>query len=167
MAGRHQGARGAQPESRVPGEREPERPRGIRVLPPDAPLRPDLLGAWLVTHIVSACPLEAEGLALEARVGEVYVYRNTYAPEASLTWDGPNRVTVTLRASYAGPLYAVASGHWRDAPDDAPGLPGPLNGAASTWTFAYDPSEVWRALGVGAALVTLAALILWGAGRHA
>ncbi len=133
----------------------------------DAPLRPDLLGAWLVTHVVSACPLGAEGLALEARIGEVYVYRNTYAPEASLTWDGPNRATVTLRAPYAGPLYAVANGHWRDAPDDAPGLPGPLDGATNTWTFAYDPSEVWRALGVGAALVALGGLMLWGAGRHA
>jgi len=133
----------------------------------DAPLRADLLGAWLVTHVVSACPLEAEGLALEARIGEVYVYRNTYAPQATLAWDGPNRVTVTLGAPYAGPLYAVANGRWRDAPDDAPGLPGPLDGTTNTWTFAYDPSEVWLALGIGAALVALGGLILWGAERHA
>ena len=132
----------------------------------DAPLRADLLGAWLVTHVVAACPLETEGLALEARIGEVYVYRNRYAPDARLIWDGPNRVTVTLRAPYAGPLYAVANGRWRAAPDDAPGLPGPLDGATNTWTFAYDPSEVWLVLGVGAALIALGGLALWGAGRH-
>ena len=57
------------------------------------------------------------------------------------------RATVTLRA-LRGAAHAVANGHWRDAPDDAPGLPGPLDGATNTWTFAYDPSEVWRALGV-------------------
>ncbi|MEW6577633.1 MAG: hypothetical protein AB1435_00400, partial [Chloroflexota bacterium] len=104
----------------------------------DAPLRADLLGAWLVTHVVAACPLAVEGLILEAQVGDAYIYRNTYAPDADLTWDGPNRVTVTLRAPYARPLYAVANGRWRGAPDDPPGLPGPLDGATSTWTFAYD-----------------------------
>ncbi len=133
----------------------------------DAPLRPDLLGAWLVTHVVSACPLSADGLTLETRIGEVNVYRNAYAPQVTLDWDGPNRVTVTLRAPYTGPLYAVARGRWRDAPDDAPGLPGPLDGATNTWTFAYDPTEVWLALGVGAVLVALGGLLLWGAERHA
>ncbi|MCL4237316.1 MAG: hypothetical protein KJ047_03615 [Anaerolineae bacterium] len=133
----------------------------------DAPLRPDLLGAWLVTHVVAACSLEAEGLALEARIGEVYVYRNAYAPDARLTWDGPNRVTVTLGAPSAGPLYAVANGRWRAAPGDTPGLPGPLDGATDTWSFVYDPSEVWLALGIGAALVALGGLVLWGGERHA
>jgi hypothetical protein len=133
----------------------------------DAPLRADLLGAWLVTHVVAACPLAAEGLLLEARIGEVYVYRNRYAPEASLAWDGPNRVTVTLGAPYAGPLYAVANGHWRDAPDDTPGLPGSLDGTTASWRFAYDLSEVWLALAVGAALVALGGLILWRAERYA
>ncbi len=133
----------------------------------DAPLRPDLLGAWLVTHVVAACPLAADGLILEARIGEVYVYRNSYAPDARLAWDGPNRVTVTLRAPYAGPLYAIANGRWRATPDDPPGLPGPLDGTTSTWTFTYDPSEVWLTLGVGAALIALGGLILWRAERHA
>ncbi|MBP8974436.1 MAG: hypothetical protein KBH93_11220 [Anaerolineae bacterium] len=148
------------------GEEQTE-PETLATVNCDAPLRADLLGAWLVTHVVSACPLSADGLILEARIGEVYVYRNTYAPQATLAWDGPNRVTVTLGAPYAGPLYAVANGRWRDAPDDAPGLPGPLDGTTSTWTFAYDPSEVWLALGIGAALVALGGLILWGAERHA
>ena len=148
------------------GEDQTE-PETLATVNCDAPLRPDLLGAWLVTHVVAACPLEAEGLALEARIGEVYVYRNTYAPDAGLAWDGPNRVTVTLRAPTAGPLYAVANGRWRDAPDDPPGLPGPLDGTTNTWTFAYDPSEVWLALIAGAALVALGGLVLWRSGRHA
>lgn len=132
-----------------------------------APIRPDLLGAWLVTHVVSACPLSADGLTLETRIGEVYVYRNAYAPAVTLDWDGPNRVTVRLNEPYAGPLYAVANGRWRDAPDDPPGLPGPLAGTQSEWTFTYDPSEVWLGLVIGAALVALGALALWGGARHA
>ncbi|MCZ7540485.1 MAG: hypothetical protein M5U29_11345 [Anaerolineae bacterium] len=148
------------------GEEQTE-PETLATVNCDAPLRPDLLGAWLVTHVVAACPLEAEGLVLEARIGEVFVYRNTYAPDAGLAWDGPNRVTVTLRAPTAGPLYAVANGRWRAAPDDTPGLPGPLDGTTNTWTFAYDPSEVWLALIAGAFLAALGGLILWRSGRHA
>ena len=132
-----------------------------------APIRPDLLGAWLVTHVVSACPLSADGLTLETQIGGVYVYRNSYAPRVTLDWDGPNRVTVRLDAPYAGPLYAVAKGRWRNAPDDRPGLPGVLDGARSEWTFAYDPSEVWLGLATGAALVALGALTLWGGIRRA
>ena len=132
-----------------------------------APIRPDLLGAWLVTHVVSACPLSADGLTLETQIGGVYVYRNSYAPRVTLDWDGPNRVTVRLDAPYAGPLYAVAKGRWRNAPDDRPGLPGVLDGARSEWTFAYDPSEVWLGLATGAALVALGALALWEGSRRA
>ncbi len=133
----------------------------------DAPLRPDVLGAWLVTHVVAACPLSAEGLVLETQIGNAYVYRNTYAPDVTLDWDGPNRVTVRLNEPYSGPLYAIANGRWRDAPGDLPGLPGPLDGTRSEWTFAYDPGEVWLALGAGAALIVLGVLLLWGAARHA
>lgn len=131
-----------------------------------APVRPDLLGAWLVTHVVAACPLSADGLTLETRIGEVYVYRNAYAPQATLDWDGPNRVTVRLDEPYSGPLYAVANGRWRDMPDDPPGLPGPLDGTQSEWMFTYDLSEVWLGLAVGAALVALGMLALWGGARH-
>lgn len=133
----------------------------------DAPIRPAVLGTWLVTHVVTACPLSAEGLVLETLIGDVYVYRNTWAPAVTLDWEGPNHVTVRLNEPYSGPLYAVARGRWRNAPDDLPGLPGPLDGTQSEWTFTYDRSEVWEALAVSVTLVALATWLLRSATRHA
>jgi len=151
----------------VPDDEEQTEQETLATANCDAPLRADLLGAWLVTHVVAACPLRAEGLTLETQIGDVYVYRNDYAPQAALDWDGPNRVTARLNAPYSGPLYAVARGRWRDAPDDLPGLPGPQDGTQREWTFTYDTSEVWLGLVVGAVLLALGALTLWGGTRHA
>lgn len=150
----------------VPEDKEQTEQETLATANCHAPIRPDLLGAWLVTHVVAACPLSADGLTLETRIGEVYVYRNIYAPRVMLDWDGPNRVTVRLDEPYSGPLYAVANGRWRDVPDDPPGLPGLLDGTQSEWTFTYDPSEVWLGLVVGAALIALGVLALWGGSRH-
>ncbi len=151
----------------VPDDEEQNEQETLATANCDAPLRADRLGAWLVTHVVAACPLSADGLTLETQIGDVYVYRNHYAPQVALAWDGPNRVTVRLDAPYSGPLYAVAKGRWRDAPDDLPGLPGPLAGAQREWTFTYDSSEVWLGLAAGAILLALGALTLWGGTHHA
>ncbi|MGQ9850535.1 MAG: hypothetical protein ACUVSU_10860 [Aggregatilineaceae bacterium] len=150
----------------VPEDKEQTEQETLATANCHAPIRPDLLGAWLVTHVVAACPLSADGLTLETQIGGVYVYRNSYAPQVTLDWDGPNRVTVRLDEPYSGPLYAVANGRWRDVPDDPPGLPGLLDGTQSEWTFTYDPSEVWLGLVIGAALVALGMLALWGESRH-
>jgi hypothetical protein len=129
----------------------------------DAAINPRLLGQWLVSHVVSAFEINAEGLMLEARIGDVYVYRNAFAPDASLTWHGPNRVTARVSRPYSGILYAVAGGRWKDEPGDgaAPGLPGAVDGSAQTWSFVYDTSEVWIGLLVSGALIGLAALGWW------
>ncbi len=150
----------------VPEDEEQTEQETLATANCDAPIRPDVLGTWLVTHVVAACPLSAAGLVLETQIGDVYVYRNTYAPDVTLTWDEPNRVTVRLNEPYPGPLYAIAKGRWRNAPDDLPGLPGPLDGTRSEWTFAYDPGEVWLALGAGVALSALGVLLLWGATHY-
>ncbi|MBN2303160.1 MAG: hypothetical protein JXQ72_01705 [Anaerolineae bacterium] len=133
----------------------------------DAPIQPDLLGQWLVTHVVSAFPIQADGLALETRIGDVTVYRNTTAPDVTLTWDGPNRVTVQLNESYTGTLYAIAGGRWQDHVDDSPGLPGPVDGSAQRWAFEYSASEVWIGLLAAGVLIALAGSVWWGSIRRA
>jgi len=129
----------------------------------EAAINPRLLGQWLVSHVVSAFEIDADGLALETRIGDVYVYRNTFAPEAGLTWHGPNRVTVRVSRPYTGTLYAVAGGRWKDARGvgESPGLPGAVDGPTQMWSFVYDTSEVWISLLVSGLLVGLAALE-WG-----
>lgn len=132
----------------------------------DAPIDPALLGQWLVTHVVAAYPIEAEGLVLAAQIGDVYVYRNTLAPDAALAWDGPNQATIRAAAPFTGTLYAVANGRWRAAGGDAPGLPGLVDAPAQEWTYCYDPSEVWIGLAAGGGLCA-AALAGWWVVRHA
>jgi hypothetical protein len=129
----------------------------------DAAINPKLLGQWLVSHVVSAFQIDADGLVWEARIGDVYVYRNTFAPDASLAWHGPNRVTVRVSRPYAGVLYAVAGGRWKTEPDSAesPGLPGAVDGSTQTWSFAYDGAEVWIGLLVSGTLIGLAVLGGW------
>ena len=132
-----------------------------------APIQPELLGQWLVTHIVSAFEIEAEGLEFDAQVGDVYIYRNTFAPDVTLDWDGPNRVVVRAAESVQGPLYAVASGRWQERPaDDPPGLPGLIEGSTQEWTFGYDGSEVWISIIAAGILIALAVGFWWGAMRE-
>ncbi|HVO68898.1 MAG TPA: hypothetical protein VMT24_02565, partial [Aggregatilineaceae bacterium] len=128
----------------------------------DAAINPRLLGQWLVSHVVSAFEIDANGLVLEARIGDVYVYRNVFAPDADLSWHGPNRVTVRVSRPYTGTLYAVAGGRWKDERGEGlPGLPGAVDGSTQTWSFVYDTSEVWIGLLVSGALVGLATLGWW------
>lgn len=129
----------------------------------DAPLRPDLLAQWRVSHVLAAFPLDVPGLVLDAQIGDVFVYRNALLPESRVQWDGPNRVTVQVPAGFEGPLYAVANGRWQDAPAQAvmPGLPGPVEEAPHTWTYTYDPAEIRYGLMTLAACVVLAALVGW------
>ncbi len=129
---------------------------------PDA----ERLGAWLVTHVVAAYPLDVEELSFIGQVGEVYVYRNEAAPAVTLNWNGPNRVTARLLDDTSGPLYAVAaSGLGGMGAADDLGLPGEVKPGAQSWTFAAEPDEI--ALGVGAGIVclALAGVALWGANR--
>jgi hypothetical protein len=133
----------------------------------DAPIQPELLGQWLVTHVVSAFEIEADGLELDTQIGDVYVYHNTFAPDVTLDWDGPNRVTVRTLEAAKGPLYAVANGRWKDQPaGNPPGLPGAIEGSAREWTFEYDTSEVWISVIAASLLIALAMGIWWGALRE-
>jgi hypothetical protein len=133
----------------------------------DAPIQPELLGRWVVTHVISAFEIEADGLELAAQMGDVYVYRNTFAPNVILDWHGPNRVTVHAAQSIEGPLYAVANGRWQDRPTgDPPGLPGAIEGSTRNWTFVYETSEVWYSVVAAGVFVALAAGIWWGAIRE-
>jgi hypothetical protein len=125
-----------------------------------APIDARLLGEWLVSHVVAAFEIDAPGLELAADIDGVYVYRNTFAPDVSLTWDGPNRVTVRSAQPYTGDLFAVARGRWR-AQTTAAGLPGPVDGAAQTWTFDYDPSEIWWSFLAAGLLIAAAGGVWW------
>lgn len=127
----------------------------------DAALSADALAQWHVSHVVAAFAIDAPGLQFDTQIGDVYVYRNTRLPDATVRWDGPNRVTVRLSPDADGPFYAFADGRWRDTPHvDSPGWPGSLDGAQRAWTFAYDPSEVWlSALVMG--LFGGAAVLVW------
>lgn len=128
----------------------------------DAAISADALAQWHVSHVVAAFAIDAPGLQLDTRIDDVYVYRNTRLPEATVRWDGPNRVTVRLSGDVEGPFYAVADGRWRDTPPgDSPGWPGSLDGAQREWTFAYDSSEVWLSVLVMALFGCAAALIWW------
>jgi hypothetical protein len=128
----------------------------------DARLRPDLLGQWLVSHVVSAYEMQADGLALDTRIGDVYIYRNIVVPDVELIWQGPNRVTIRTAQPVSGPLYAVARGRWKDQPDHPDtGLPGMTNGTIRQWNYTYDPAEVWISGLVGTGLMTLAAGVWW------
>lgn len=126
------------------------------------------LGAWLVTHVVAEYPLAAGGLTPVGRVGSTYIYRNDLAPRATLDWQGPNRVTVTLREAFEGPLYAVSAsalGGMGEAGDL--GLPGAIEPDARAWAFAAEPDEIMIGVVAAAGCLLLAALALWGAGRVA
>ncbi len=127
----------------------------LRLANRDAPLRADLLGQWAVSHVVARYPIAADGLVLSARVGDVFVYRNAYAPPMEMDWDGPNRVTVRVAEGWRGTLYALAGGRWQGAPADALGLPGAVDGKRTTWEYRYSASEVAWGLGIGALLSAL------------
>ena len=129
----------------------------------DAMIQPDLLGRWLVTHVVSAFPIEADGLVLDTQIDDAYIYRNAHAPNVTLQWDGPNRVTVHAAQPYQGTLYAVATGRWKDVDrdHDLPGLPGEVGQPAQTWTFEYDQSEVRLSALVAGVLIALAGVMWW------
>ncbi len=126
-----------------------------------APVNAEKLGQWLVSHVVSAFEINAPGLELKAHIEGVYVYRNTFAPDVSLAWDGPNRVTIQSQQLYTGDLYAVARGRWRDQPAASPGLPGPVDNASQTWTFEYDPSEIWWGFLAAGLLIAAAGGVRW------
>lgn len=122
------------------------------------------LGAWLVTHIVAEYPLAVDGLTLIEKIGSTYVYRNELAPGAALDWQGPNRVTVTLRNTFDEPLYAISAsglGGMGEASDL--GLPGVVEPGARLWMFAAEPDEIVIGAAAAAACLLLAALALWGA----
>ncbi|MBN1201594.1 MAG: hypothetical protein JXJ20_07040 [Anaerolineae bacterium] len=127
----------------------------------DAPISPALLGQWLVTHVLSAYEIEADGLELDTIINDVYIYRNACAPDITLDWDGPNRVTITAASTYTGSLYAVAAGRWHDHSGGSPGLPGTADGTRQTWTLRYDPSSIWTGLLIGSILVALASAGWW------
>jgi hypothetical protein len=119
------------------------------------------LGQWLVSHVASAFEINAPGLELDAHIGDVYLYRNTFAPDVSLAWDGPNRVTIHSEQPYTGDLYAIARGRWRDQTAASPGLPGPVDGSSQTWTFEYDPSEIWWSFLAAGLLIAAAGGVWW------
>lgn len=129
-----------------------------------APIRPDLLGEWLVTHVISAYPLDAAGLELIAEIAGVYVYHNSYAPDVTLAWDGPNRVTAIAGPRTSGTVYAVAAGRWQQSRAE-PGLPGTWPEQSATLRLTYSASEVFYGLGAGALLIALASLIGWRSAR--
>lgn len=137
----------------------------------DAVLQPDRLGEWLVTHVVAAFEIDADGLELaqivEVDGAPVYVYRNRGAVEASMVWNGPNRVTVTVPVGWAGKVYAVAPGRWRSAPDNGEGLPGVVDGMRHQWVLEYNPSELWWSLGVAGILLLAGMVVVWRMVRHA
>jgi hypothetical protein len=128
----------------------------------DAPIRPDLLAEWLVSHVVSAFEIDAAGLVFETQIGDVYVYRNTLLPEVRVTWENPNSLTVTIPPEFSGTVYAVANGRWQDAADDLPGLPGETS-AGTTYTAAYNSSEVVYGFAALIGLLVLASAIWWKA----
>lgn len=122
------------------------------------------LGAWLVTHVVAEYPLAVDGLTPVGRVGSAHIYRNDLAPRATLDWQGPNRVTVTLREAFGGPLYAVSASALGGMGETGDlGLPGMIEPGARTWTFAAEPDEIALGAAAAAAGLLLAALALWGA----
>jgi hypothetical protein len=127
----------------------------------DAPIDAEQLGQWLVSHVASAFEINAPGLELDAHIGDVYLYRNTFAPDVSLAWDGPNRVTIHSEQPYTGDLYAIARGRWRDQTAASPGLPGPVDGSSQTWTFEYDPSEIWWSFLAAGLLIAAAGGVWW------
>ncbi len=132
----------------------------------DAPIRPDLLGQWLVSHVVSAFPLDVDGLTLATQIADVYVYRNAYAPPVTLDWDGPNRVTVRASGPVSGPLYAVAAGRWEwRRPARGRVCPATRPARANAWTLHYSASEVWWSLLAGGVLLALAGAVWKGAIR--
>ncbi len=136
----------------------------------EAALRPDLLGQWMVTHIVSAFPIEAEGLdmlrEIEIQGEPVYLYRNRLAAAAQVIWDGPNTVTVTAPAGTTGPLFAAANARWKPAVDASQaGIPGEVSTAGGRWTFEYSRSELgWSAAITG--LLGLAGAAVWWSVRR-
>ncbi len=150
------------PAFEVTDDIEIESPEDIFTLAnQDAAIQPDLLAQWLVTHVVSAFEIDAPGLELDAQIGDVYVYRNTLAPDVALAWDGPNRVTIAANAAVSGPLYAVANGRWQNALDDTPGLPGTVEPNTQQWTYTYDYAEIWFS-GIASVGLLGLALILRG-----
>ncbi len=124
----------------------------------EAPINPALLAEWDVSHVVSAFEIKAAGLELAAQIGDVYVYRNVFAPPVEVRWQGPNRVTIRAAGSSPGPLYAVTNGRWKSADHALPGLPGVAGSTGQSWTYQYDPSEIWISLLVALILIPLA---LW------
>lgn len=74
------------------------------------------LADWRVTHVVSAFEIDADGLELLDKVGDVYVYRNTLiAPAVRITWHGPNRVAISPTDSN---IHAFAdTPDWENPPD--------------------------------------------------
>jgi hypothetical protein len=128
-----------------------------------APLDADLLGRWLVTHVIAVFEIDADGLVLWSRVetpqGTVYVYRNMFARDVRLAWDGPNRVTVVAGSTPNGVIFPVAPGRWQDV--DTPVLS--VSGAASdaTASFEYSRSEVWAGASMAGILITFGLAGWW------
>lgn len=131
----------------------------------EAGIQPDKLGQWLVTHVVATFEIDAPGLVRVAQFDNIIVYRNIFAPAVSLVWHGPNRVTVHAEEPVPETLYAVANGRWRDAPDQVPGLPGPVDSSTRTWTYEYDRSEIWYSAVMAGLLIVLAMSVWWRAIR--
>ncbi len=131
----------------------------------DAPIRPDLLAQWMVSHVVSAFEIDAAGLELETQIGDVYVYRNTLMPAVTINWQNPNTLTVRVLPDFNGTngtVYAAANGRWNNTSGNLPGLPGDIN-AGDTYETTYSASEVVYGLGALLALLLLSSAIWWRA----
>ena len=135
----------------------------------DAPINPELLGQWLVTHIVSAFEINAEGLELDTEIATpqrlVYIYHNTFAPEV-VQWDNtPNSLDIRAADPIPERLFAVAGGRWRDHVDEGPGLPGAVNDTDHNWSYNYDTSEISMSFLTAGVLCLLAVALGWGLKR--
>lgn len=135
----------------------------------DADLDPALLGQWLVTHLVSAFELDADGLVFERAFtlpeGPVYVYRNTLAPEVRLAWDGPNRVTVYAQGASDAALYPVAPGRWQDT-QGLLRVPDAVDGPTPIGSFTYSLLEVWLSAVIALLSGGMALVVWWWTNRE-
>jgi hypothetical protein len=121
---------------------------------PDA----ELLSLWNVTHAVSAFPIEGEGWALDAQIGDVYVYRNTHRTE-NLSSDALELPDGATAFQADGGAYVWISipytPNWsRGEPSDAPH-------ALTRYPNDSAPVEYDASIDIAGAAVSLLALAAW------
>ncbi len=122
----------------------------------NAPMDAEQLGQWGVAYVLTNYPIHIDGLKLANRQDDIYFYENTFYRAFDLSWDGPNRVTLSVENPDIYPV--VNASGWQKENGEAV-KKNLLSLPAENTTFVYRPVGI--SIGLAVSGLTYGVALLW------